>query len=294
MKMKNSAVIMMLILTVAAAPSFAAEKQPASGQRYLSRGEMAVMMSATDFMKDKIGSLLNFAVGYNLVSLNRLTMAPIIRFIKADPDRVPPDGRTPFNLYVSVDDPGGLAEILSVKADVSSLGKLSSISLVDNGLWGDAKSNDGIYTLQTSTSTRVWPGNKELPVSVVNKKGWLSVAKTNVTIENIPSIINAEATPYSVAADGSSVVRLTARVIDPSGPENISQVAADLSAIGGRSFAVLHNDGKNGDLSAADDLFSLEMVPQAGVPAGVKKMPVWARNRSGAVARGQITVNIVK
>jgi hypothetical protein len=293
MKKLITVLISIAAVSLTARNSFAA-KQISGGDRYLSRGEMAVMMSATDFMKEKINNLLNFAIGYNLTSLNRLTMAPIIRFAKAAPERVPPDGRTPFNVLVSVDDPGGLTEIIAVKADISSVGRYSSMSLVDNGLWGDEKPNDGIFTLQTSTNQKIKPGEKEISVSVVNKKGWLAVAKTNVTVDNLPTIISAGALPSTIVADGHSTVKFSARISDPGGLENISSVLIDLSLIGGPPNAQMRNDGLGGDATPADNIYSFDFIPTTGVGSGKKELTILVNNRTGSTARGIITLNIVK
>lgn len=154
----------------------------AKKEKYVTKGEMAVMLSATDYMKKKISDLFNVAVGYNLVQLNRATMAPIIKYVLASPEKIPADGVSLFNLRVSVEDPSGLSDIKDVRADISSIGRLSNMKLVDNGLWGDDTGNDGIYTLQASVNSKTVAGNKEILIAVANKKGWLSLAKANITV----------------------------------------------------------------------------------------------------------------
>lgn len=289
MKKIEKYILFLVTAAFLAGPALSSRTSAASGERYLSRGEMAVMMSATDFMKEKISNLLNFAVGYNLVSLNRLTMAPIIRFARVNPGKVPPDGRTPFNLYVSVDDPGGLSEIIGVKADITSLGKLSGMSLVDNGLWGDLKAGDGIFTLQANTSTKIKPGEKEVSIAVANKKGWMSVAKTSVIVENMPTIISSLATPYNIRPDAIAPVRFTSRVIDPGGSDNIARVSIDLRPLGGSQDQLMKND-----VSESGSIFALDFVPGKNLSPGVKKLQVLAVNRQGGAATGEILLNVVK
>lgn len=160
------------------------QEQPgkAKKERYVTKGEMAVMLSATDYMKKKISDLFNVAVGYNLIQLNRATMAPIIKYVQASPENVPADGVSLFNLRVSVEDPSGLSDIKDVRADISSIGRLSNMKLVDNGLWGDESGSDGIFTLQASVNPKTVPGDKEILIAVANKKGWLSLAKANIRV----------------------------------------------------------------------------------------------------------------
>ncbi|MEK7376312.1 MAG: hypothetical protein AABZ57_03995 [Candidatus Margulisiibacteriota bacterium] len=155
----------------------------AKKEKYITKGEMATMLSATDYMKKKISDLFNVAVGYNLVQLNRATMAPIIKYVKVSPSKVPADGVSLFDLIVAVEDPSGLTDIKDVRADALSIGRLSNMKLVDNGLWGDQKRSDGIFTLQSSVNAKTSPGDKEILIAVANKKGWLSLAKANITVD---------------------------------------------------------------------------------------------------------------
>ena len=187
MKCYSACLISALVIfgMVIASGKLLAENQPAGAKnvKYITRGEMVGMLSATDFMKQKISDLFNVAVGYNLVQLNRATMAPIIKYVKVTPTKVSADGVALFDLLVSVEDPGGLADIKDVRADMSSIGRLSNMKLVDNGLWGDQKANDGIFTLQGSVNSKTRPGDKEILIAVANKKGWLSLAKANITVD---------------------------------------------------------------------------------------------------------------
>ncbi len=161
-----------------------AAPQPDKKEKYITKGEMAVMLSATDFMKKKISDLFNVAIGYNLVQLNRATMAPVIKYVKVTPARINADGISVFDLIVKIEDPNGLSDIKDVRADISSLGRLSNMKLVDNGLWGDSLANDGIFTLQSSISSKTHPGEKEILIAVANKKGWLSITKANITVQD--------------------------------------------------------------------------------------------------------------
>lgn len=263
-------------------------------KQYVSRGEMAVMFSSTNFMKQQIEGLMNFAVGYNLFSLSRSTMAPIIRYVKVAPFMVPPDGRTLFKIYTSVDDPGGASQILGVNADISSVGRLSKMSLVDNGLWGDDKAGDGIYTLQTSPATKLIPGEKELTVSVANKKGWLSVAKATVVIENNPVIVQAEANPSTIRVDGKTSVLLTVKIENPGRIEDINNVQVDLTQLGGTGSVAMYNNGLHGDLKDSDNIFSLEIMPDNKISFGEKRLPVFVSNVAGGFANGVIVLNVAK
>ena len=114
------------------------------------------------------------------------------------PIAAPPDNRTVISLKVKVNDPGGLANIRGVRADLSSIGKLPNMMLVDNGLWGDESANDGVFTLQTSVSRNVEKGTKNIAVAVSNKKGWVAIGKTDLNVETDPSVVETSAVPRNI------------------------------------------------------------------------------------------------
>lgn len=155
----------------------------APAEEVLSRGEAIAMISATDFVKNKIGDLLSWTIGYDMNRVNRMRLIPSFRYITAVPKRVPPDGRTILELSAAVEDPLGLPNISGVRADLTSIGKLQNMTLVDNGLWGDKIAGDGIYTLQSNISPATTVGDKEIAVAAANKKGWLAVSKTSVAVD---------------------------------------------------------------------------------------------------------------
>ena len=263
-------------------------------EKYLTRGEAARLLTATDFLKKKIGQLLSWSIGYDISALNRAKLVPSIKYIKAQPIKVPPDGRTVLSLLVAVDDPGGLGNISGVRVDFSSIGQLPNMALVDNGLWGDFKAGDGIYTIQTNVKPDVTYGKKEIPIAVANRKGWLTLSKTSLDVEGDPSIIWTKATPASVRADGKSKVLLEVAVDNPGGIEDIKSVTVDLSSIGGEKDSPMRNDGTAGDKKPMDNVFTLEVVPKAGVSPGEKKLPVKVVNIIERKASGEIILVVTR
>ncbi|MFA4858404.1 MAG: hypothetical protein WC636_03910, partial [Candidatus Margulisiibacteriota bacterium] len=163
------AVVLAAVMLTAVFP-FAASA--AEQKKYLTKGDAVAFLTASDFLKNKIGALLSWTIGYDISKVNRAKVVPVINYILAIPRKAPPDGRTIIELQASVDDPGGLVNIQGVRADLSEIGKLSNMMLVDNGLWGDAKAEDGIFTIQTNVSLSVSLGEKEVAVAVANQKGW--------------------------------------------------------------------------------------------------------------------------
>ncbi|MFC1571409.1 choice-of-anchor X domain-containing protein [Candidatus Margulisiibacteriota bacterium] len=285
----------MLILIVAlSGPVAAAKKAHAAEKTVLTKGQAIMLLSATDFMKKKIGKLLSWTIGYDISMISKVKLTPTINYVRAVPKRVPPDGRTVVEIVASINDPGGMANIAGVRADLSSIGRLPNTMLVDNGLFGDSKAADGIYTLQTSVPSKIDVGNKEVPVAVANKKGWLALAKTSLDIKKNPIIAMARFSPDWLRADGKSVGLLTVKVDNPGRQEDLEGVTADLRALGFAEFQQLRNDGQKGDAVAGDGTYSLQFVVSQAVKPGKYNIRIGAANYAGGYAARDVELNISK
>lgn len=276
-------VVLLLTVSLLVGPVQAQDKK----QEALTKGEVVMLISATDFVKRKIGKLLSWTVGYDISKVNRVKLTPTINYIKALPRKVPPDGRTILEIIASVDDPAGLANIAGVRADLSSIGRLSNTMLVDNGLFGDVKASDGIYTLQTSVSPKVDIGAKEVSIAVANKKGWLALAKTTLDIKKNPVIIDVVVVPEKVRA--GSFATLTVKVDNPGRPQDIKSVTVDLRALGYTELLPLRNDGKSGDALAGDNIFSLQFRVPTQAKSGDHSVRIGASN----LVSGYVSTDII-
>jgi hypothetical protein len=258
----------------------------------LTRAEVIDKISTADFFKKKIGDLLNWSVGYDITKINRTNLAPTISWIKVIPPKAPPDDRTIITLTAKVSDPSGLDNVRGVRADLSAIDKLPNMMLVDTGLWGDIKSSDGVFTLQTNVGYGVQSGAKDIPVAVANKSGWVAIGRTNVEVQSNPVISDGKATPPSVRADGVTEVLLTARVENPGRQEDLREVAVDLTSIGLESNVRMWDDGSRGDIKAGDMAFSVSVMPKKGTGSGMKKLPVRAVNIFGGSSDGEINLMV--
>ncbi len=270
-----------------------AQKAPATGEA-LTKGEAVQLLSATDFMRQKIGELLSWTVGYDISKVNRVRLIPIINYVKAVPKKMPPDGRTVLEVLASVDDPGGLVNISGVRADLSSIGRLPNTMLVDNGLFGDQKPGDGIYTLQASVSPKVPLGTKDIPVAVANKKGWLALARTSLEIKKNPAVTEARFLPERALADGKTLVTITVKVDNPGRTEDVQSVTADLRALRLSERTALLNEGREGDAAARDNTWSLQFVLSSAARPGTYSIPVQVTNLVGGLAVGEATITVYK
>lgn len=261
-------------------------------EKTMTRAEVIEKISAADFFKKKIGDLLNWSVGYDITKINRTNLAPTISYIKMLPPKAPPDDRTIITLTAKVSDPTGLDNIKGVRADLSAIDKLPNQRLSDDGLWGDIKANDGIFTLQTSVSNGVQSGTKDIPVAVANKSGWVAIGRTNVDVQSNPVISEGKATPPSVRADGNTEVLLTARVENPGRQEDLREITVDLTSIGLESNVRMWDDGSHGDAKANDMVFSVSVMPKQGTGSGNKKLMVHASNIFGGSSEGEIMLAV--
>jgi len=280
--------LLLLILLLNFTCAFSEEAK----EKTLTRAEVIDKISTADFFKKKIGDLLNWSVGYDITKINRTNLAPTISWIRVIPPKAPPDDRTVITLTAKVSDPSGLDNIRGVRADLSAIDRLPNMMLVDTGLWGDIRTNDGIFTLQTSIASGVQSGAKDIPVAVANKSGWVAIGRTNVEVQLSPVISDGKAAPATVRADGVTEVLLTAKVENPGRQEDLREVTADLTSIGLESNVKMWDDGSHGDIKAGDMTFSVSVMPKKGTWSGMKKLPVRAVNIFGGSSDGEINLTV--
>lgn len=264
---------------------FSTQAMPAHGEQTLSKGDAIALITASDFVKKKVRDLLSWTTGYDLNRINRMKLVPSFRYIKATPIHVPPDGRTLLELQAAVSDPEGLYNINGVRADLSSIGKLPSSMLVDNGLWGDKVAGDGVFTLQSNVDPSIPLGSKELPVAVVNKAGWLAISKTSIVVDTSPQISLVKVVPPRARANNVSPVKISARVVSPSQNEIVGEVYADLQEIGLGSHVNLSQSGR---------FYYLETVIPQIAGRGAKTITIYAVNNKGEMSRIDTALEITE
>ncbi len=199
----------------------------------LTRSQVIAKISTADFMQQKIGELFSWTAGYDLNSINRLKLIPNIKQITLLPTRAPSDGRTVIGILTEVDDPKGLKNIEGVRADLSSIGRLPNMMLIDNGRWGDERKSDGVYTLQTSIPQDVVEGDKEIAVAVVNKEGWMALSSTSLSVSNKKIIASARIVPAKVVLSPNTKVVIIEVTLDEAKTEKdaVCKLQANLNAL---------------------------------------------------------------
>ncbi|MDI6732236.1 MAG: hypothetical protein QME05_06725 [Candidatus Margulisbacteria bacterium] len=160
----------------------------AAAQDVMTKKEVILKLSASDTVKKKIAELFSWN-GYDLSKIRQAIPTPVIKNISLMPDKVPLDGAVTFEVAAIVEDPSGPENISGVRANLIAVGGLANLLMVDNGLYGDKKAFDQVYTLQTSVTQKTSPGPKEIAVAAANKDGWVALAKTTLEIYKSPPII---------------------------------------------------------------------------------------------------------
>lgn len=270
-----------------------AEKK-SGGQQYLTKGDVIQLLAASEAMKKKISALFSWREGYDRSRINRGGLTPTINFVDLVPRKVPPDGRTVFEVIATINDPGGLENIAGVRADLSAVGRLPNTAMVDSGLFGDKKAGDGLYTLQANVSPKVDQGDKDIQVSAANKKGWLALAKATLEVRRNPIILAAGCQPEKVLADGKTLATITIRVDNPGRVEDMRSITANLWAFGLSDRTPLRNDGRVGDALGGDDVWTVQFILSSGTAPGNYAIPIEVTNLAGGVAAGTVAVTVIK
>jgi len=180
MKNNNIKILMACLFIAVFATTAKAEEQ------YYTWKDVTSALSANDDVKKKVEDMLNFEVGYSLTKIDKNAVAPSISSIKAVPSIVRADGKSVFVVFASIYNPDGIENLRVVRADLSQVGRLSSSMMGLSKKVPLSKSDPnkaaGIYILENSVNKGTSFGDKEIKISAANKKGWMTLAKTNISV----------------------------------------------------------------------------------------------------------------
>lgn len=117
----------------------------------------------------------------------------------------------------------------------------------------------------------------------VTLEAWSSTYRVKTDFPTPPAVDQVTVSPEAV--DAGAPITLTARVTD--GGDGIGDVLADLSAMGGASFARMYDDGQSshGDAAAGDGTYSLITTVPVGNPGGRQDLVVNAFDGGNSLAR---------
>jgi serine protease AprX len=107
-----------------------------------------------------------------------------------------------------------------------------------------------------------------------------------------PQILNVRANPGTVNNDGSTEVLFTVRVADENGLDDIYRVTIDLSSLYGSENQKMYDNGKQGDSTRDDGIYSITYLIPKGVPGGLKRLSLQVKDGTGDVSNSEITLNV--
>jgi hypothetical protein len=109
-----------------------------------------------------------------------------------------------------------------------------------------------------------------------------------------PEIIDQRANPSSAKNNGKTEILFTVRVTDKNGLDDISRVTIDLSSIFGSENQKLYDNGKQGDRTQNDGIYSVTYILPKGVSGGEKQLPVRVEDDFNEVGKSYITITVTE
>ena len=110
-------------------------------------------------------------------------------------------------------------------------------------------------------------------------------APNNPYVNLPPSLEETLAVPASIFLDGQTTTELKVRVMDPNGTDDIKEIFADLSAVGGSNKQIFE--------AAADNWFTYELLPEVTIP-GQYQLPVQVSDWGGETDSANINLNLLE
>jgi hypothetical protein len=139
-------------------------------------------------------------------------------------------------------------------------------------------SMDRNATLQESVGGRI-----DLAGAGVSQNGVCTACHAGISYERSPylgpKVIDAKTDPKTVAPDGTTEALFTAFVLDHN--NSAISVTVDLSPIDGVSETMYDDGIHGGDVTAGDNIYSLEITVPVGVGSGLKNLWVTATDPDG-------------
>lgn len=163
--------------------------------------------------------------------------------------------------------------------------------LRDDGYFGDAEAGDGIFSFRSDLrDTLKIRGNHFIRFQGVDKGGLKSraiVVDFYVSRENLPPVLSDLVMPDTVSTSVVQSFLISVRVTDPQGLDDIKKVWFDLTKPDGTPSSSnpvpLFDDGSNGDQTAGDGIYSLQVSISPQNDKGVYRFDFYAEDLSGAV-----------
>ena len=90
----------------------------------------------------------------------------------------------------------------------------------------------------------------------------------------------------------SSMKSFTVKAADENGLDDIYRVTIDLSSLYGSENQKMYDNGKQGDSTRDDGIYSITYLIPKDVPGGLKRLSVQVKDGVGDIANSHITLNV--
>lgn len=181
---------------------------------------------------------------------------------------------------------------IGVTADLSEIGGSATQVLNDTASNGDLVAGDGIYSFTATVAANTTPGNKNVPVSVIDAQLRSDSADLELTINAITAISGTGAAAPSTVARGGSTL-LTVDVAEGTNPPSTGvTVSVDLSSIGSGSVVTMFDDGSNGDAVGGDGIFSRTVLVAPDTTPGAKTLTASIADNQGRADTADIEITV--
>ncbi len=232
------------------------------------------------------------------VSAPAIQMKIVSEDSKAIPNKVNPDGKTEVTFWVLVEDPIGIANIDSVTIDLEQIGGSRAQEMTkDTGLQQKGKQ---FYTFKSTVSdkTATQAEAYKLPVEVRKgseiAKGTVEITVTKDILKSVaPTVDQVYSSPATIAPDGKTKIKISAKVSDQDGADTIKSVVADLGPIGA-GFVTLKDLAVAGQANEQITGWfeSTEFTVPTTTKDGNYEITVTASDATGETATGKITLTV--
>ena len=250
--------------------------------------------------RDRAGNESNTLSAAVTVRPGTENQPPEIRAVQA-PDRVAVDSAFTFLVTAEVQDADGLSDVEQVVYEFfppAHPNPTITSQLLDNGLFGDARAGDGIFTVSISSGLFDRAADYFLRIQARDQAGNASapalVLIRGFAIGNRPPVLSNLVAPDTVRIDPTRVTKIlmTVDVQDPQGLSDIVYVRFRSFLPNGNeaqdSPFAMSDDGdtaNTGDVTAGDGTYSIIInLPPTGVQPGNFRFVFQAKDRSNALS----------
>lgn len=178
-----------------------------------------------------------------------------------------------YAISVQVSDPQGLADIVTVAAEISSATSgslLATLDLLDDGNLGDIIPQDGLFWAKIEPDIAAEnPGDYLFTINVTDQAG-NTATQTSETVsfvagtKNMPPQISDFKVPQIIDLNASGEYIISVNVNDADGANDIQQVLCHIYSPFAPQIAnqvdTLFDTGSNGDTAPGDGIFSVKIT----------------------------------